>query len=273
MEHNDFSGFSVVKMAHVFGVSRSGFRKYKNRPKTHYKYRTELKVIRDVFKNSYQTYGSPLVWPELKKLGYKISENTVAKIMRENNICVKPRRKFVHKSDKSKGYRVAPNILQQNFTASGPNEKWVSGEWKYLAVIIDLYSRKVVGWAFDHHMRSDLIIEALLMAVSIRSPKAGLIIHSDRGVQYASKEYRSHLRRFGMVQSMSRRAKCWDNAVAESFFKSLKYEFLLKWKLQSMHETKMAIFEYIEAFYNTQRSHSTLNYKSPSEFELSEVYS
>lgn len=274
---NHSSEFPVLKMCRVLDCSRSGYYDWKKRPKSSLRKKNELllqKII-DINKACYSAYGSPRMKKELNKRGFSCSENTVAKIMRLNQIRAIPKKRFVHTTDSNHDYVVFPNLLERNFTACRPNQKWVSdityiwvdGEWKYLCIILDLFSRKVVGWSFDDHLRSSLLIDAFLMAVTDRNPPKGLIFHSDRGIQYAGRKFRQYTELYGVKQSMSRKGNCWDNSCAESFFRSIKHEFINKRKFLSMWDAKISIFEYIESFYNTRRIHSYLDDKSPMEFE------
>ncbi len=195
--------------------------------------------------------------------------------MRENDIFAKTKRKFRHTTDSNHKLPVAENILDRNFTSIGPDRCYVGDityiptreGWLYLAVVIDLFSRKIVGWAMSHRIDRHLVLDALRMAIQDRHPPPKLIFHSDRGSQYASDDFRKLLFRHGMVCSMSRKANCWDNAVAESFFGSLKTELVHHEDFQTRDDARLAIFEYIEVFYNRQRRHSTLGYLSPVDYE------
>ena len=274
---NHSSEFPVVKMCQVLECSRSGYHDWKKRPKSQAEKKSEflLKEIIRINKDCYSAYGSPRMTTELNKRGLSCSENTIAKIMKLNQIRAIPKKRFVHTTDSNHDYVVFPNLLNREFSADRPNQKWVSdityvwvdGGWKYLCVVLDLYSRKVVGWAFDDHMRSSLLIDAFLMAVTTRMPPKGLIFHSDRGIQYAGRKFRKYTKLYGIKQSMSRKGNCWDNSCAETFFRSIKTEFINKRKFLSMWDAKMSIFEYIESFYNTRRIHTYLDDKSPMEFE------
>jgi transposase InsO family protein len=195
--------------------------------------------------------------------------------MRENDIFAKTKRKFRHTTDSNHKLPVAKNILDRDFCPIGPDRCYVGDityiptheGWLYLAVVIDLFSRKVVGWAMGHRIDRHLVIDALTMAIRNRRPPPGLIFHSDRGSQYASEDFQKLLFRHGMICSMSRRANCWDNAVAESFFGSLKTELVHHEDFRTRDEARLAIFEYIEVFYNRWRRHSTLGYLSPADYE------
>lgn len=232
--------------------------------------------IRKIHESSKRTYGSPKITAELIKLGINAGTNRVARLMRENGIRSKIKRKFRNTTDSNHKLPVAENILNRDFHADKPNQKWVSdityvwtrSGWLYLCTIIDLYSRKVVGWSMDDNMESSLVINAFNMAEVNRNPKPGLIFHSDRGSQYASKEFRKILKKKEFIQSMSRKGNCWDNSVAESFFHSLKTEELYFNNFYSKNQAKSCIFEYIELNYNRKRSHSYLGYLSPHQFEI-----
>lgn len=235
-----------------------------------------IEKIREIHICSKQTYGSPRIIAELKKQGLEVGHNRVSRLMRENEIKAKMKRRFKNTTDSEHKLPVSENILNRNFKANKPNEKWVSdityiwtmAGWLYLCTIIDLYSRKVVGWSMNDNMETSLIINALEMACINRNPESGLIFHSDRGSQYASYQFREVLEKKGFIQSMSRKGNCWDNAVAESFFHSLKTEELYFNKFNEKYQAKSCIFEYIELNYNRKRSHSYLGYLSPYQFEL-----
>ena len=235
-----------------------------------------LKVgIRAAHAASGKTYGSPRVHEDLKADGQQVGRKRVARLMQEEGLEGQRKRRFRVTTDSKHSYPVAANKLKRNFTASAPNKVWVTDityiwtreGWMYLAAILDLFSRRVVGWSMDSHLDRTLALDALGMALRTRRPEAGLIHHSDRGVQYASKEYRGQLRKRGIVWSMSRKADCWDNAVAESFFSTLKAELVHRNDYVSRGHARASVFEYIEAFYNGQRRHSALAYVSPVEHE------
>jgi len=265
-------------MSRVLGVSRSGYYKwltiYNLR---HSKNEKKLEKIKDVFKESGQTYGSPRIAIEIKKAGDTISKTTVARIMKANNLKVVPRKKFVLTTDSDHEYTVSENLLDRKFKVEAPNKVWVSdityipynNKFCYLTIYMDLYDRAIVGWALSKDMTViNTTIAALQKAFKNRTIPKGqsLMIHSDRGVQYASKSFRSILKRKNCVQSMSRKGNCWDNAVAESFFKSIKSEKLDKYEIKSFDEAYTLVFRYIEGWYNTKRIHSALNGMSPIEY-------
>ena len=264
-------------MCRVLEVSKAGYYNWCKRPKGNRELENEELVehIKIIHANSRETYGSPRVHAELVKMGFRVSENRVAKLMRENNICVRPRRGYRVSTTKSDpDNEVTANTLDRDFTASAPNQKWVTDvtfigtdeSWLYLAVIVDLFNREVVGWAMGSKNDTALTLRALIMAQSKHKPPAGLLHHSDRGSTYTCKAYRKALKKNGMDCSMSRRANCWDNAVVESFFATLKKELIYKYHYKTRAEASTAVFEYIEVFYNRIRAHSVLNYLSPIEF-------
>jgi transposase InsO family protein len=235
-----------------------------------------LERIHLVHESSRRTYGSPRVTAELNAEGVKVCRNTVAKWMRKSGLRPRRRRKFVPTTtDSSHGFPIAPNRLDRDFAASAPNRKWVCDltyiwtdqGWLYLAAVMDLYSRRIVGWSMQDHLKTSLTSQALMMAVQARRPYAGLLHHSDRGVQYASEEYQRLLRTHGIVCSMSRTGDCYDNAPAESFFATLKRELINGKRYTTIDQAKADLFEWIEVFYNRQRRHSALGYVSPEAFE------
>jgi transposase InsO family protein len=232
-------------------------------------------AIQEAHIGSRRTYGSPRVHAAIKAKGVACCENTVAKIMRETGLRAKTKRRFRATTDSDHNLPVAPNRLDRSFVRQSPNEVWVSDitfiatdeGWLYLATAMDLYSRRIVGWAMGERMTSDLVISALQMAVVHRQPPRGLMHHSDRGCQYASAAFVQMLAAHGMVASMSRKGNAYDNAVMESFFGTLKRELVSFDKYATREQARKAIFEWIEVFYNRQRLHSSLSYRSPAEFE------
>ncbi len=235
---------------------------------------TEIKEIHKT-KNK-DSYGSPRVHQELIKQGTFCCENTVAKVMQASGIQAKTVKKFKATTDSKHARPVAENVLDREFDgATKPNQIWVSDityvwtaeGWMYLTCILDLYSRKVVGWSMSQRMTKEFVMEALEMAIRHRCPGGELLHHSDRGSQYCSEAYRKLLSRNGIKCSMSRKGNCWDNAVMESFFATLKKELIHHERYESRSEAKLSIFEYIEVFYNRERLHSTLGYLSPAQFE------
>lgn len=265
-------------LCQLLEVSRSGYYDHLQRqPSLRQQWRCELKAqIRRVFQTSAGIYGSPRVWRQLREEGLCCNQKTVAKLMKQQDLAALHRRAFkVQTTDSQHDYPVAPNLLKQWFCSWAPDRIWTAdityiptGEgWLYLAVEMDLYSRKIVGWSMADHLRAELPLGALEMAISRRRPEKGLIHHSDRGVQYACDDFRKRLSDNAMLCSMSRRGNCYDNAVTESFFGSLKQELVHRVKFATRAEAKAAIFRYIEIFYNRTRKHSTLGYLSPEAFE------
>lgn len=281
--------FTVELMCRVLNVTRAGFYAWQARqqagPGPRQRRRQELvEKIRRAYQESRSVYGSPRVHRKLKAQGQSVCENTVAKLMKEQQIQAVTHKRFgVRTTDSAHAYPVAPNLLERNFDQALPDQAWAAdltyvstGEgWLYLASVIDLCSRKIVGWAMADHMRAELCTEALEMAIKNRRPAEGLIHHgstelaevSDRGVQYACREYRGLLENHGIQCSMSAKGDCYDNAVAESFFRTDKTELVYQQEYPTRAQAKRSIFEYVEVFYNRKRSHSSLGYKSPVQFE------
>jgi transposase InsO family protein len=276
--HHDHS---IQKMAKILGVSRSGFYSAKNRPESNRSKENKvlLEKIRELYIDSKRRYGSPKIYNELRKKNIQCGKNRVAKLMRNNNMRACGVKKFKVTTDSNHSNPVAPNLLDRNFTVNCPNKVWVSdityiytkSGWLYLAVVIDLFSRKVVGWSISSNCNTELIIQAFLMACIARNPGKGLIFHSDRGVQYTSNKFQEILHKKDFISSMSRKGNCWDNACAESFFHSLKIEEVHQSIYYTKDQAKNSIFEYIEIFYNRKRSHSTLNYLNPEEYEKQRI--
>ncbi len=269
--------FRVRKMREVLEVSRGGFYTWLINPESERSRanRALLREIRIAFDRSRQTYGSPRLAVELKESGVSCSENRVARLMRRNGIRAKMRRKFKATTDSGHNLPVAANLLDRRFSVDRPNAVWVSDisyirtdeGWLYFAGVLDLYSRKVVGWSMGERITGQLTRDALSQAIRRRCPGSGLLHHSDRGRQYASGKYRKLLSVHGMISSMSRKGNCYDNAVMESFFGTLKTELIYFERFATRREAKAKIFEYVEMFYNRRRRHSSLGYKSPAEFE------
>jgi transposase InsO family protein len=237
--------------------------------------RALLKAIRVAYQASRQTYGSPRIHAELAAKGLRCSENRVARLMRAHEIQAKRKKRRKITTDRNHDYPIAPNLLRQDFTAQAPNQKWLSDltyiptaeGWLYLAAVMDVFSRRIVGWALDKCMTSALVTQALQMALDTRQPPAGLIHHSDRGSQYASAPYQALLAEHHLQVSMSHTGNCYDNAPMESFFGSLKTEQVHFQHYQTRAEARTDIFYYIEGFYNRSRRHSTLDYLAPEQFE------
>jgi putative transposase len=261
----------------VLEVSRSGYYAWRTRPPSATAIRREelAAQIRVVHAEVKERYGSPRMTVELQSRGVACCVNTVATVMNRHGIRAKTVRRFVRTTDSRHDRPVFENVLDREFTATKPNEKWVMDltylptveGWLFLALVVDLFSRRIVGWSMAATMTSRLVVDALEMAVRQRGPQAGLIAHSDRGSQYASEHYQAELHREGMVGSMSGVGQCWDNAVVESTFGSLKRELVHHETYATREEAKASVFEYIEVFYNRIRRHSTLGYVSPAEYE------
>lgn len=267
--------YAASKMAKLLGVSRSGYYAWKKRKPSK---RSEedgrlIKLIKQIFKDHYGRYGSPRVWEEVNRHGWFVSRKRVERQMREQRLYARKKRKYIKTTDSQHLFRVTKNILNRNFSASAPGEKWVSditylrtsSGWIYLTVILDLWDRKVIGWSMSNGLEVGQVCRALEMAVQNRVPREELIFHSDQGIQYCSEDFKNTLKRLcpKVRQSMSRKGNCWDNACAESFFKTLKTEVK---ELKGKHTTKqvqMAVFEYIEIYYNRRRRHSAIGYAIP----------
>jgi putative transposase len=275
---DNLSQFHVTTMCRVLEVSRSGFYGCLKAAKSERVVANDylLGKIAEVHNRSHRTYGGRRVHRELKGQGETCSRNRVARLMSEHDLKAKTTRKFRATTNSRHSLPVAPNLLNRNFIVDAPNKAWVSDityipteeGWLYLASVVDLYSRMVVGWSTGECMTKELAMDALKMAIRQRKPSAGLIHHSDRGVQYASDDYQNLLRHHGIICSMSRKGNCWDNAVIESFFGTMKTECIHHRHYHSRAEATRDIFQYTEIFYNCQRLHSTLGYKSPVQFEL-----
>jgi len=268
----------VSVMCRVLRVSRNGFYDWDQRAPSRRRQRQEqlLAKIRRAHQENRELYGSPRVHRALLIDGESVSRNTVAKLMRQAKIRAKSRRRFIPRTtDSTHAKPVAKNVLGRNFTAEAPDRTWVAdityvptGQgWLYLAAVLDVYSRKIVGWSMAEHMESQLVADALQMALQRRRPGKGLLHHSDRGVQYASDDYQRLLAGHGITVSMSRRGDCYDNAMMESFWATLKTELVHLQAFETHEQAKASIFEYIEVFYNRQRLHSSLGYLSPESFE------
>ena len=270
----------VKLLCRVLGVSRSGYYAWLSREASATEVRRE-KLTEQVAKIHAEVkarYGSPRMHAELVDRGHECCVNTVARIMREAGIAAKTKRKFRETTDSNHSHPVAENVLDRQFEVERPNASWVADVtyiptregWLYLAVVEDLFSRRVVGWSMDATMTSRLVVDALEMALVGRlkgSSSSGLVAHSDCGSQYASEHYQRRLSEEGIKCSMSRRGNCWDNAAMESFFASLKKELVHDEDYATREEAKASIFEYIETFYNRVRRHSTLGYVAPAEYE------
>lgn len=268
----------ISVLCRVLAVSRSGFHAWaKRQPSQHSRDDARLAAhIVASHERSLRTYGSTRVFRDLREEGTRTSRKRVARLMLDRGLQARPKRRSWKTTDSSHDKPVAPNILGRMFSATAPNVAWVTdvtaiptGEgWAYLAVVIDLFSRRAVSWAMSDANDTTLALDALSAATQLRKPAAGLIHHSDRGSPYASDAYRAELARLGSIASMSRRGDCWDNAVAESFFSTLTFELLDRTTFATHGQARSAVGSYIEHFYNLRRRHSTINYLSPIEFEL-----
>lgn len=271
--------WSISLMCQVLQVSRSGFYRWRRRPlscrsQIRKSLQEKIKVIHNT--KHKDNYGSPRIHRELLSQGIPCSKNTVAKVMQAAGIQAKFKKKFQVTTDSNHTHPVAANVLNRQFDKSTePNQTWISDityvwtnqGWLYLACVVDLYSRKVVGWSMSSQMTKELVLDALQMAIIRRCPKGSLLHHSDRGSQYCSEAYQRTLKVNGIQCSMSRKGDCWDNAVMESFFATLKKELVHRQKYETRASARHSIFEYIEVFYNRERLHSSLGYQSPEMFE------
>lgn len=265
-------------MCDILDVSRSGYYAWRDRPIcVRMQRRVELiEKINAVHDQSRGTYGSPRITAELQDQEINVCENTIAKYMRESGVFVKPRRRFVPRTtDSDHPHPIAPNLLDQDFAAAAPDQKWACDltyiwtdeGWLYLSVVIDLFSRRIIGWSMSDHLRAEGVAQALSMALTRRRPGKDLIHHSDRGVQYACQLYRAVLAKHEITASMSRPGNCYDNAVVESFFGTLKTELVHRLRYRTRSEARSSVFEWIECWYNRRRRHSSLGYLSPEAFE------
>lgn len=271
------AAFPMRLMCRALGVSRSGYYAWRGRPVSRRSRENEelLEKIKSVHKKSKERYGSPRVHNQLLADGESCGRGRVARLMSANGICAKQKRKFVVTTDSKHDMPVAENILDREFSVEEPNKVWLSDityiptdeGWLYLAGVVDLCSRTAVGWSMGDSLEKELVMDALKMAIGRRRPGAGLLHHSDRGSQYASEAYRTLLDDYGMKMSMSRKGNCWDNAVMESFFGTLKRELIHHRRYRTRAEARKDIFEFIEVFYNRERLHSSLGYMSPLDYE------
>jgi len=274
---NHRSEFSVKKMCRVLVVSRSGYYIWGKHRKSDRQREDEhlLVYIRDAFEKGRGTYGSPRVTAELQANGIECSRKRVAHLMKSHGIKAKTKRRFKATKKSKHDFLVADNLLNQRFSTDVTNKVWVSDitfiwtreGWLYLAAILDVFNRKIIGWSMDNRLSHEILADALRKAIRQCRPKAGVLFHSDRGTQYTSYAFQELMEEYGFIRSMNSSGNCYDNALMESFFHTLKTELVYFEKYQTRQEARGSIFEYIEVFYNCVRRHSSLNYCSPSEFE------
>lgn len=276
------SQHAIIALCQVLEVSPSGYYDWEKRksspaPRTVEEALLRAQIAR-IHQDSRQTYGAPRVQSQLRSEGARHGRNRIARLMRQEGLCGRQKKRYrVRTTDSRHHEPIAPNRLGQVPAPSGPDQIWVADityvrtatGWVYVAAILDLYSRRVVGWALGNQINTALVLMALSMALTHRQPPAGLIFHSDRGVQYASADYRRALAQARLVASMSRAANCYDNAVMEAFWSTLKCELIYRSDFEDIGQLRGALFDYIEVFYNRQRLHSALGYRSPAEFEWS----
>lgn len=264
--------FKVELMCRVLAVSASGYYAWRKRSSSAQEManNTLLKVIKAAHQASNGVYGSPRIYHEVKEK-VPCSENRVARLMRKHGIAAKQKKRYKRTTKANAAHPVAPNLVDRDFSAATPNEKWTTDityiptqeGWLYVAIVLDLFSRRIVGWAMSGRMTSELVMDALLMAIGERKPPAGLLHHSDRGSQYTGTPYQQLLKNYRFQVSMSGSGNCYDNAPTESFFGSMKMELVHHTIYKTRDQARTDIFFYIEAFYNRQRRHSTLGYVSP----------
>lgn len=268
---------SQSQLCGLFEVTDRGYCSWRSRPISR-RQRDDMVIlahIREQHRLSLGSYGRPRMTEELQELGLEVGHRRVGRLMKQNGIKVVRTHKYKATTDSAHNLNVAPNLLAQDFTTTGPNQKWAGDisyiwtqeGWLYLAVIIDLYSRRVVGWAVSNRMKKDLAIRALEMAINLRQPPKGCVHHTDRGSQYCSHDYQKLLRQHGFQVSMSGKGNCYDNAVVETFFKTVKAELIWRQPWYTRRQCELALFQYINGFYNPRRRHSALGYKSPVTFE------
>ena len=269
--------FPVSAMCRVLSVSRSGYYDWRTRPESKRvkEDRRLLQHLRRIHQRSRLNYGIVKAWKQLNQEGIVCGRDRVARLRRAHGIYAQRRKRFVVTTRSKHRYWIAPNQLNRNFSVTKPNRVWVGDVtfiatrtgWLYLSVLLDLYSRKVVGWSMSNNNNGQLVKDSLDMAIEHRQPESGLIHHTDRGSTYAMQSYRETLEQHDIVSSMSRKRDCWDNAVAESFFANVKNELIYWRNYKNQNEARCEIFDYIEIYYNRQRLHQTLNYQSPEQFE------
>ena len=275
MEHKHW--YAVTTMCRVLGLSTSGDSAWTQQPQSR-REQENLKLmdeIKEIHQSSYHIYGSPRIAKALQQKGLQCSRQRAARLMRRMGIRAKTARKFKVTTDSNHQEPIAPNLLKQKFTVEAPNKVWTSDityvmtkrGWQYLTIILELFNREIIGYSLSNRLSAkSTVIAALDMAVQHRCPPQGIILHSDRGVQYASKSFRKRLKTYRMTQSMSGKGNCYDNAVTETVFKILKTEWIYGTSFAEQHELRSSLFEYIELFYNRKRLHSALGYLSPADF-------
>jgi putative transposase len=269
--------FPVARLCEVLEVSQSGYFAWKNRPASERQCKDMVLLahIRERFRLSRETYGSPRMHADLTEDGIIAGRHRIARLMRDDGLKARQRRRFKKTTDSNHGGAVAPNHLEQDFAATGPDQKWAADisyiwtaeGWLYLAIVLDLFSRRIIGWAVSNRLKKDLALCALQRALVLRRPKTGILHHSDRGSQYCSYDYQRILGRHGFLLSMSGKGNCYDNAMVEAVFKTIKSELIWRTSFQSRRQAENAIARYIDSFYNPVRRHSALGYKSPIKFE------
>jgi putative transposase len=271
------ASFPISRMCRVLGVSQSGFFAWQERPACRRQQQDMIYLahIRTAFALSNSTYGSPRMHRDLVDDGHEIGRHRTARLMRENQLIARQKRRFKRTTDSEHAWPVAPNLVAQDFTANAADRKWgadisyiwTAEGWLYLAVILDLFSRRVVGWATSDRLKRDLAVEALRRALVARDPAPGLVHHSDRGSQYCSVDYQALLRKRGILISMSGKGNCYDNSMVETIFKTIKAELIWPVAWQNRAKAENAVARYIDGFYNPVRRHSSLGFQSPIAFE------
>jgi putative transposase len=269
--------FTVASMCRAFGLAPSGYYAWRQRPVSPRAAHDVVLTthVRAAFAASRRRYGSPRVHAELRAAGYRVGRKRVARLMRQSGLRARPRRRFVTTTQSRHRLPVAPNLVQREFDVAAPNQVWVADltylrtvtGFVYLAVVLDLFSRRVVGWKVSRDADADVVVEALRRALALRPPPAGMVHHSDRGVHYACGDYQATLNAAGITCSMSRKGDCWDNAVAESFFSTLSFELERDARWDDVHDVERDLVEYIDGFYNPTRRHSHNRFQSPVDFE------
>ena len=270
--------FPVSTMCEVLEVSRSGYYDWVSRPESARAAadRAIAAEIRAAHSNSRGRYGSPRVHAELRAHGRRVARKRVARLMRAMGLSARRKRRFRRTTDSAHAFPVAPNLLGRDFTAAAPDRVWLADltyiwtaeGWLYLAVVLDLFTRRVVGWSMADHLGHELALAALDMAIACRRPRPGLLHHADRGVQYAAHGYRRRLEEHGMLCSMSRRGDCWDNAPMESFYATLKGELVEQRDYFTREQARAEVFQYLEGFYNRRRLHSAIGYITPEQADI-----